>query len=602
MAGNPLPTRSGVLEELAGEGPWFWFGVLALSLPWLRIAVGPVAVYPGQLAFSLLLAFSLWRKGGLGLRPPGPLLALGVYVAGLAAWRGQWAVALVTLGVLALHSLWGTAAYCLAYADRSDTTLSDALVLLLGGMLGTGLVAWGAQAAAPALCRALPCAEDGPWPYAFQGGAASPAQFLLFLVCLLPPLGDLLLRVTRSGRIDRGGRLLLAMAGAAAVAVLAGATLWRLLVLALGLVLLHQALAPAGRQPVWRLVRGPAAFLAFSAVMLYGLVPGYLSGLSSERGGGPLVRIALEEAAPRRLSSEQGTALALRVVNLGWNALGPDDGRPVRVGVRVLITPDSGKARIYTGEAVPLPGTLAPGEARTLRLVVRLPPWLREGYLTWRAEDGRGRPIALARSSDPGFRFTNLGYRRLEQDSDNRLSALLRRALDYQAQTKPVEPPQPDPNGTFMMMGDVVDTLFFSPLWGEPGPRPEHPYPFGLARPAFIQLLHEYGLIGLALAALFLWRLRVRALDVARADARSGGGLGWRLVPLSLALLFVMGWFSPVLGTYHGLWALFLLAGWVEGRHARLFPRRIARSRAGAFAGGRQRRGRGLPGFPRRRG
>ena len=73
--------------------------------------------------------------------------------------------------------------------------------------------------------------------------------------------------------------------------------------------------------------------------------------------------------------------------------------------------------------------------------------------------------------------------------------------------------------------------------------------------------------IGLGLALWFAWRLFQHTLAISER-----GDPTWMLVTLSLGLLSVAGLFTSALGSYYSHWALFLLAGFVEGRYARRFP------------------------------
>ncbi len=215
-----------------------------------------------------------------------------------------------------------------------------------------------------------------------------------------------------------------------------------------------------------------------------------------------------------------------------------------------------------------------------MTLPVRVPHWVREGYLAWHVEAPAGAPVRLAEDSQAGFRFRNAGYRRLQLDRDNRLSALLARARDYSRHARPAAQQAPDAHSLFMVLGDAFDTLFFSPLWGEAERDAPGAHAFGAPRPFWLQLFHRYGLVALALALWAGWRVWRRAWRLAWSAEGDHARLTWALVPAALALLFLAGWFTPELGSYHALWAFFLLAGWVEGRHALMVPRPAPRRSA----------------------
>ncbi|MCH8960218.1 MAG: hypothetical protein IH820_02500, partial [Bacteroidetes bacterium] len=77
------------------------------------------------------------------------------------------------------------------------------------------------------------------------------------------------------------------------------------------------------------------------------------------------------------------------------------------------IAPVRGVARIYEGQPVLLTERLRPGKSIDVTVPVRLPHFVRGGFLAWRIERADGTPIALTHNSDHGFRFVNAGYRSL---------------------------------------------------------------------------------------------------------------------------------------------------------------------------------------------
>ena len=203
-------------------------------------------------------------------------------------------------------------------------------------------------------------------------------------------------------------------------------------------------------------------------------------------------------------------------------------------------------------------------------MAVRLPPWVKEGFLAWRVEGGEAAGIGLAADSDFGFRFTNPDFRPLTGEEDNLLSALAQRARDFQQKTFPPPPRGGNPHGWEKIVGDILDTLFFSPAWGAMGPPPGEVTPFSSPRPFWGQLFQGYGLIGVALALWFALDLTRRAARIARHSLRTFEKVLWRWLPLSAWLLALSGLISPQLGSFHSVWGLFLLSGFVSGRHDRL--------------------------------
>jgi hypothetical protein len=567
MASAGTLRRRAPVDLLRSADPLYWLAVLALAGPWVRVELGAWTLYPGAVAAGLLLGATILAEGGwqVALRPLAPLLLLGAWVAAVAALRGEWATALVVAAVTALHFAWGVAALRMGLEGDAAGRVRPALVLLLAASLAMGLALWGVKAFWPAGCRALNCREHTPWPYAFTGGWGSSAQYLLLLLFLLAPLGGPLLTVLRGPLLPRRWALP-ALSAAAGLGLVAGAPLWAVLLVGVGWALLARLLQPARRDPQRLVLRGLAAASVFALVLVYGLEPGYLHRLWGGEGALPPVRVSLPQPAPRALSSEVTQFLPVLVRNTGWSPLGAGSQGPLVVGLSYLVTPERGSTRTVDSVATVVAGTLAPGQAREVLVPVRLPPWVRDGYLTWRLALGDGTPVPLSAGSLPGFRFSNAAYRRLGLDPDNQLSALSERARAFHEDTRPLIGTTPDAHSAGAVLGDVLDTVFFSPLWGEPEATPPGSA-FAAQRSLLPSLLHRYGLIGLGLALWFAWRLFQRALACAER-----GDLSWQLLPVAIVLLALAGLFTPALASYHAHWAFFLLAGFLEGRYARRYP------------------------------
>ncbi len=563
-----MPRRAAALDLLLEGSAAQWLALFLLATPWLRFDLGGWTLYPGQLALTLLLAAALVQDGGwsAALRPLQPLLALGVYVALVAALRQEWGTALTVLLLTAGHFAWGAAAFRVGLQGRSGGDLRPALLLLLCATLGMGLLLWIVQGFWPAGCRALNCREGAHWPFAFTGGWGSAAQYALLLVFLLPVLGGPL--IAGLGQPGRGLRrwALPALGAAAGLGLFAGAPLWAILLVGLGWYLLLRTIGPARRDPQRLLLRGLAGGALFGLVLVYGLEPGYLHRLGGNETVLPPVRIRFQGVPPRLLSSDGPVPLALRVRNTGWSPLGGQGGETLQLGLRYLVTPERGATRAVDGPQVAVPVRLAPGESLSLEVPVRLPPWVRDGYLTWRLSLADGSAVPLASGSEPGFRFLNTAYRRLGLDPENQLSSMAVRARAFQTEALPPPSAEPDAHSAGMVLGAVLDTLFFSPLWGAPEPTGRG-HAFTPQRPFLPSLFHRYGLIGLGLALWAAWRLLERALG-----CRERGHPGWMLLPLALALLGAASLFTPALGSHTSHWAFFLLAGFLEGRYARKYP------------------------------
>jgi hypothetical protein len=568
MASQGTSRRPSALDLLLDGSAAQWLGLLLIATPWLRFELGAWTLYPGPIALSLLLGMALLEEGGwsAAVRPLLPLLALGAYVAAVSALRGELWTAAIALAATALHFAWGAAAFRIGLQGRSLGGLRAALVLLLAATLIVGLLFWLVQGLWPAGCRALNCHEGVHWPFAFTGGWGSAAQYALLLIFLLPVLGGPL--IARLGQPGGGRRrwALPALGAAAGLGLLAGGPLWALALCALAWALLARALGPARRDPQRLLLRGLAGAGLFALVLVYGLEPGYLHRLGGSETALPPVRIAFEGVPPRLLSSDTPVPLTLQVRNAGWSALGGEGGRRLVVGLRYLVTPERGATRSIDGPQMPVPAELEPGDALPLSIPVRPPPWVRDGYLTWRLSLADGSPVPLAGGSQPGFRFSNTAYRKLGLDPENQLSSMAARARTFQSEALPPPAAEPDANTAGAVVGDVLDTLFFSPFWGEPEPAGRG-RAFTPQRPFLPSLFHRYGLIGLLLGLWVAWRLLDRALGCAER-----GDPGWMLLSLALALLAAAALFTPTLGTFTSHWAFFLLAGFLEGRYARKFP------------------------------
>ncbi|MBI3992478.1 MAG: hypothetical protein HY342_04330 [Candidatus Lambdaproteobacteria bacterium] len=535
---------------------------------------GPWPLYPGFWALSLIVV--LYLKQSPPPRPQTPLplralLALAAWMTGLSVWREQWALAAVTAGGAALCYAWGLAAHRLARLGHLEPSLLQAQPQLLGVVLGLGLLTALAGAAWPPLCRALSCDAGAPWPPPLLGVWLDPAQFLLFLVLLLPGVGALL--VLRHRGLLHAPPLwaLLLLVGAALVAALTGASVPTLLLLLAALGGLVAVLWPERHPADRRLLAGLATFVLFAAVVLYGAVPAYLQRLGTERAGG-LVTLSLAAPAPETLTSQAVTLLPVRIVNAGWRTLSADARRPAELAVRILFTDRLGITRLADERRVPLRAPLPPEAASELQAPLAVPPWLRGGFVALLVYDGQGRPVPHGGDSLTGFRYRNPAYRPLTEGDDNWLSPLAQRARRL------AQLPAQGPAGRLEaqrsehLLGELLDVLVFAPLWGEGPPAGAGVFPFSAPWPALAQIFHGYGLIGVALAGWVCWDLVRRARWIAGRASRATPLLGWRLVPLAVGLLVLSGLFWNTLGSLHAVWGLFLLAGFTEGRHALLAP------------------------------
>lgn len=578
---------AGSAALLGGTPAAFWWAVLCLGAPWLRVLTPWGPIYPGQWLLVPLAAWALWRAAPVRPerrwpRPPlAPLAGFAAFVAALALLRGQGSVALATALAGSALAVWAYAAYRLGLAGASLATFVPAAVLFLGTGLIAGGLAWLAQAYWPAACIAFDCDPAAPIPYPFQGGWISSAQYLLALIFLLPPVGGAFLESWRDGASGAPHWVLTGIVAGAGLGLLAGMRWWGFAVLALGLVLLVQVLL-ADRHPADRLlVRGLIFFSAFAPIALYGLVPGYGTALLFQPGSTRALEVKHKLPDPAVLSSDRAARVPVRLVNAGTVALGASRDRPLRIKAMVLYTPRSGgESRMAEAGAASLSGELAPGDTAEVTVAVQVPPWIQQGYLTWMAEDGAGRPIGLTDAPDQGFRFVNADYTSLGEGGDDTLSALAARARAARGMAIPSA--AADRGGVEPALGGAFDTLFFSPLWGQAGSVRPAGQVFDPAQPFFLQVLHHYGLIGLGLLAWFWSGLFRRAVRLG-FGRRGGAPLMWRLVPVTVLLLAVVGLLSGEPSRFHSWWGCVLLGGFVQGVHERVFPPRPAGRLAGPW-------------------
>jgi hypothetical protein len=563
-----------VLLRWSDGSPWRWLAVLAAASPWLRVAAGPVTLYPLHLLLTVLLGWALLRTEGGRLAEDVPLLpgaVLAIWLATVALFRLQgWAVGGALLGGASLW-LWGWAASAVGRQTPPPRYFAEAALLFLVTTLLVGGAAWAAQWWAPEACAVFNCDPHAGLPYPFHGGWHSNAQYAVLLILLLPLAAEPLVRSLRDPRAGRARWAMIALTAVAGLALLAGARAGLLLVVAAGMAGFAWTLAP-DRHPADRLMlRGMVFFTLFGAVALYGLAPGYLGPLLGGRGDSRSAGIVVAPGGGVVLSSDRSTRVPIRLVNTGWSDLRADDERPLRIGALLLFTPRTGLTRAYPAGDLLVYQTLAPGEGLDVSLPVRLPHWVNTGFMMWQLRDAAGTPIPVT-EGNRGFRFANASYYALDQAGDNPLTALATRARAFVARALP--PPTDLGLGLSFdsLLGNAVDTVFFSPLWGhraaeDPGAGPLNP-----VQSVWLQLLHSYGLIGLGLGLWFALRLLRQSWQVALARQRSGARLAWRLVPVSVVLLGGLAALSGEVARYHSLWGCFLLSGFVEGAHARQYP------------------------------
>ncbi len=561
--------------------------------PWLRYATPWGPLYPGQWLLVPALAWALTRGplARLGVRrerpPLLPLAGFAGFVLALSLLRGQWGAALTLVPAAAALAAWAWAAYRLGLAAAPLSRFRHAAILFLAASLGVGLLSWLAQSQWPAACVLLNCDPAATIPYAFRGGWYTSAQYLLVLIVLLPSVGGTLLESWRAGSRGLGHWLLTLLVAGAGLGLLAGMRWWGFLILALGLILLGQALA-ADTHPADRLLlRGLVFFTVFSPIALYGMMPGYGTASLFPPGSARALGVRHGLASPVVLSSESDVTETVQVVNTGSVALSASPERPIRLRALALFTPRSGgESRMAPAGEGLIARDLAPGEASDVTVTLRVPPWMNQGYLSWSTEDEAGRSIGLAEAMHQGFRFVNGDYSSLSEGGDDTLSALAARA-----RVPALALPAGRPRRSLVepVLGDAFDTLFFSPLWGQAAATHTPGQVFDPARPFLLQVLHQYGLIGLSLLGWFLTDLMRRSVQLG-FGRRTLAGLNWRLVPVSVPLLALLGLVSGEWGRFHSWWGCVLLGGYVQGVHERVFPRR----RGGIVPGG-------WGGFSRRR-
>lgn len=561
----------------AGAPVAFWLLLLTAGTPWLRYATAWGPIYPGQWLLVPTLAWALTR-GPLALpdgrwkRPPlMPLAVFAGFVLALALLRRQWGTAVTLVPAAAALAAWAWAAYRLGRAGAPLGRFRTAAILFLAASLAVGVLAWLAQFRWPAACVLLNCDAAAPIPDAFRGGWYSNAQYMLALIALLPPVGGAFLESWRAGPRGPAQWLLTLVVAGAGLGLLAGMRWWGFLILALGLLLLGQALA-ADSQPADRLLlRGLVFFTVFSSIALYGTMSGYGTALLFPPGSARTLGVRHSLPSPVVLSSEAEVTETVQAVNTGSVALSASPERPLRLQALALFTPRSGgESRMAPAGEGSISRDLAPGEATDVTVRLRVPAWMNQGYLSWSAEDETGRSIGLAEGMHQGFRFVNGDYTPLSEGGDDALSALAARA-----RVPALALPAGGPRRSLVepVLSDAFDTLFFSPLWGQAGPSRPPGQVFDPARPFLLQVLYQYGLIGLGLVGWFLIDLMRRAVQLG-FGRRTLAGLGWRLVPVSVPLLALLGLLSGEWGRFHSWWGCVLLGGYVQGVHARVFPQR----------------------------
>ncbi len=561
-----------------------WALIFAAASPWIRLTWGEWVIYPGHWLLSIALWHALLRTGrprrSRRHLPLKPALALGVYLCLMAGLRGQWELLAFTAGALALNYGWGLAAFRLGTADGGTGSIPEGMSLLLGAVLLMGLAGWGATFFWPPLCHVLNCPFESRTPYVFLGAWAGHGQYWLYVLLNLPLACTLLLLLYGDPRHGRNLTVLATLIGGAVMALLAGARLWTMLLMAVAIAGVMWRLAPLARPGDKRLVQAAALLAVVEMLVVYGLFPGYLSMAARGTGGGGLLKI--EYAYPPRaaLSSVQDTLLRLQLTNEGVITLAGDPGRPLWLAPRLLVTPGRGETRAFDVGRAPVPGPLPPGKWVELELPVRLPHWAREGYLAWRLEDGERRGVRLTRDSELGFRFVNEDYRNFSREEGNYLSALGQRAREAGAGTFVPEASRRDPDTAANLAGRALDSLFFSPLWGLAPVHGEKRYPFSAPGPFWAQLFQEYGIFGVIPALLFGIAVVRRSQRIGSQSLRFADRILWRLVPLMGVLVMLTGIFSPVLGSFHAIWGLFLLSGYVEGKYWHLFAQRPELSKA----------------------
>lgn len=469
------------------------------------------------------------------------------------------------------------------------------MLLLLGATTAIGLAGMLAGWLWPAGCALFSCSRSEGGPPPFTGGWVTQGQFLMWLVLLFPFLATSLLSAFRRPRSVAPKFLLGMLTAGAILGFVMGADVWGWAVALIGGLLVLWRLWPLHRDGE-RLVFKALAFGAlFAAVMVYGIAPGYLQQVATDLRSEGSLRIGPSRDLPRVLSSEQVTLLSLTAINTGWGVLGdqppwdtesdlPSTSQRLRtsaesgalqIGVRLHLNTRRGLVRSLDLPPLILSKPLQPGRSRPIDLPVRLPPWVREGYLTWWARDFHGKDISLSSESQGGFRFINGDFKRLELDPENRMTAFTQRARAFAGKTLPLGHQSPDPDSLNMVLGDLLDTLVFSPLWGKTHSRLARQTPFNANRPFWADIFHRAGFIGLGLAFWIWARLFLRTIRIAERIPFHQSPV-WQFLPISLVLLGLIGFISNNPASFHGVWAFFLLSGWVDGRYEAIFPRPLA--------------------------
>ena len=128
------------MDRIFHAPSYFWAGVIALCMPWALLKLESGAVYPLALALGGVLTLLLLAKGGWLRVIPAllPGLLLGLCISALAAWRGQWAMGAVVMGLTWLHFIWGAAASGFPKAGLEATPWARGCRTRAGAPLGMG--------------------------------------------------------------------------------------------------------------------------------------------------------------------------------------------------------------------------------------------------------------------------------------------------------------------------------------------------------------------------------------------------------------------------------------------------------------------------------
>ncbi|MCZ6558875.1 MAG: hypothetical protein O7A69_14050 [SAR324 cluster bacterium] len=593
------------LDRLRRASPLVWLLIFAAGMPWIRLHWGEAVLYPGH----WLLSGALWlallggprpRRGSRHL-PLKPVLLLGAYLCLMAGLRGQWALLGAVAGTVVLNYAWALAAFRVGTARGGTGTIPDGMLLLMAAVLAMGLAGWGATYFWPPLCQVLNCPAASGVPFVFLGGWTSHEQYWLFLLLCMPVAATYLLLLFRDPRHGASLVILILLVAASGIALLAGARLWMMLLMVLASAGVLWRLAPLALPVDLRLLQVLALVGAVGVLLLYGLFPGYLGMAARGVTGGGLLKITYFEAPPAALSSDRETVLRLRLSNAGLVTLLGDPEQPVWLRARLLFTPNRGETRAFDLNRVRLEGRLPPGKSMELEMPLRLPHWSREGYMAWRLEGGERQALRFAEDSKLGFRFVNGNYRNFSQEKGNFLSALAQRARQVGQGSFVPKSSSRSAREKGSLLGRILDTLFFSPLWGLAPANGGSRVAFSSSVPFWMQLFQEFGAIGLLLAAAIGFTIVRRAERIASRSLRFGDRILWRLVPLTGVLVLLTGIFSPVLGSFHTIWGLCLLFGFIEGKHWDLFAQRVELSieRAPRNWLGLKRRPRWVPSYRR---